>query len=166
MEDYRTMRRKDKFMGTEEAVELMRRAWVGRLGTMGLDGFPYVVPMSFVYLEGKIYLHSARQGQKLDNLRQNPRVCFEVDEDLGMKRSGRVCDWSQYYRSAVAYGTARILEDSGEAVSALRALVEKYSARSGDPVGTTEFSPEEVRKVAVMEIAVERITGKKGLPKA
>jgi len=167
MNAHREVRRKDKFMGAEESIEFLRRASVGRLGTLGSDGFPYVIPMSFAYRDGKIYLHSARQGQKLDDIRQSPRVCFEVDEDLGLNRAGRVCDWAQYYRSAIVFGTARILEDSQDAVPALQALVDKYSAMRGDDVpGITAFSPEGIRKVAVVEITVERITGKKGLPKA
>lgn len=65
-------------------IELLDRAWVGQLATSGEGGKPYVVPICFVFADGRIYFHCAQAGKKLDNIRANPQVCFSVHEVLGL----------------------------------------------------------------------------------
>ncbi len=66
---------------------LLRHCPVGRLGTVGADGSPMIKPLSFVYLDGDIYFHSAREGEKMDDVKRDARVCFEIDLPAGYVRS-------------------------------------------------------------------------------
>ena len=78
----------EQVMSHDSVEDLLDRAPVGRLG-MSVDDQPLVVPLNYVYTDGKVYFHSASEGQKVDFLRKNPKVCFEVDEAMGVRKSGK-----------------------------------------------------------------------------
>lgn len=75
-------RTKTHLLTKEQIDDLFKRAEVGRLGTFSSNGFPYVIPMHFVYVDNKIYMHGLPKGKKIDNIKFNSNVCFEVDEML------------------------------------------------------------------------------------
>ena len=156
------MRRREKEIRDQEVMdELLRSAPVCRIGlapgALDEDGeYPYVVPVHFVHDGGRIYIHSARAGRKIDMLTRNPRVCVEIDEFLGLKTADKACDYSTRFRSLVAFGRARIVEEAAGKRRALQLLMEKYSGRS------FAFSNREIEKVAIVEIRIEEVTGKQG----
>jgi nitroimidazol reductase NimA-like FMN-containing flavoprotein (pyridoxamine 5'-phosphate oxidase superfamily) len=166
------MRREEKEIKNREALEeLLRSAPVCRVGLApALDsdgddhpragfsssGYPYVVPVHFVHAEGRIYIHSARTGKKISMLGENPRVCVEIDEFLGLKTAARACDFGTRFHSLVAFGTARIVEEAQDKRRALKLLMDKYAGRSFD------FLDREIEKVAIVEIQLEAVTGKQG----
>ena len=151
------MRRREKEITDKVVIEeLFRQNEVGRLAT-AVDGEPYIVPMNFAYISDKIYLHTHKDGKKIKDIQRNPRVCFEVD-------SGEIitgenpCDYSWRYRSAIAYGKARVVESSEERLKALRLISEKYSFGKGKLI-----TPELMEKFShlwIIEINIDRMTGK------
>lgn len=151
-------RRAEKEIGDKaEVEEALREAAVGRLGTCS-GGRPYVVPLSFVYHEGKIYFHGAANGKKMTDIALNLRVCFEVDESELMPAEDP-CSFNFRYRSVIANGTARVIEDPAERLAALRLLVEKYAPGRGGTL--TEERVRDSAGLAVVEIAIEEMVGKK-----
>ena len=106
------VRRVDKVMTDARARETLAGGFCGRLGTVGPDGWPYVVPILYVWMEGQIYVHNSRApGHLRRNVDDNPRVCFEVDEPGPVFAYGRFeCDTSIAYKSVIAFGTFRIVE--------------------------------------------------------
>ena len=94
---------------------------------LSMDEQPYVVPVNFVFDSEKIYVHCADTGMKLDFLRKNPRVCFEVDEDLGIIAGATPCAFGTAYRSVIAFGVARILSDLEEKTEATKLITMKYA---------------------------------------
>ena len=157
------MRRKEKEIQNQEVLDdLLRSARVCRIGLgpvskeMDRNGYPYVVPVHFVYSEGRIYIHSARKGRKIDMLTQNPRVCVEIDEYLGLVPAEKACSYGSRYRSLIAFGRAKIVEVEEEKRRALQLLMGKYTGRSFD------FSAREVMSVEIIEIRLEKVTGKQG----
>jgi nitroimidazol reductase NimA-like FMN-containing flavoprotein (pyridoxamine 5'-phosphate oxidase superfamily) len=155
------MRRKEKEIRNREVLEeLLRSAPVCRIGlapgaggTDG-DGYPYIVPVHFVYSEGRILIHSSRQGRKIDMLTRNPRVCVEIDEYLGLIPAEKACGYGSRYRSLIAFGRAKVVEAEEEKRRALQLLMEKYAGRSFD------FPPRAVMSVGIIEIQLEEVTGK------
>ena len=119
---HRNMRRKEKEMGLDETKSFIGIAEVGRLA-MSLNDNPYVVPVNFVYHQGKIYIHCAGEGQKIDYISGNPRICFEVDEFLGIKTIYEPCNCGSKYRSVIAYGNAELIENTDEKRLVLRKFV-------------------------------------------
>ena len=79
---FREMRRKKQQLSTKECVEILRKRTSGVLAVFGEDGYPYAVPISYVYEDGKIYFHSAKAGHKIDAIQQNSKVSFcIIDQD-------------------------------------------------------------------------------------
>jgi nitroimidazol reductase NimA-like FMN-containing flavoprotein (pyridoxamine 5'-phosphate oxidase superfamily) len=151
------LRRKDKEMGDRVEVErLLTGAEVGRLATC-VDDEPYVVPLSFVYRDGRIIVHGAAGGRKMENISRNPRVCFEVDE-AELMPSDDPCKYNYRYRSVVASGRARVLEEPGARLEALRLLVEKYAPGKGGMLTTERLRGS---RLAVVEIEVDEMAGKR-----
>jgi len=144
-------------MTRNEIEALLAKALVGRLGTCSRDE-PYVVPICFLHVENKIYFHSRPEGKKLKNMKVNPRVCFQVDE-YNLVPSPRPCDFSMHYRSVIIFGRVRFLKDAKERLKALKAIIDKYdTSHSAEPIDEAM-----VDRVAVAEITVEEMSGKKNI---
>jgi nitroimidazol reductase NimA-like FMN-containing flavoprotein (pyridoxamine 5'-phosphate oxidase superfamily) len=153
------MRRKYQEVEDRAVLEgWLAEATVGRLATVDEDGYPVVKPVNFAYADGRIYFHSAREGEKLDDIRRDPRVGFEVDRLFALVPAlERGCQAHCFYQSLIVRGRARILDgDANRAAHdrALRLLVDKHAP---DFAGTPLQDPDQA---AVVEIAVERMTGK------
>ena len=100
------MRRKDKeIQARDEIVEIIEKATICRLG-LCRDNIPYVVPLNYGYRDDCLYLHCAKEGKKMDMIRANPHVCFEIDTDLEVIRAEQPCDWGMKFASVIGFGTA------------------------------------------------------------
>ena len=148
------MRRKDLVLSETEAWEIIRDGEIGFLATVDADGAPYGVVLNHVADNGLIYFHCAAAGHKLENIQANPRVCYSV---VGVHQV-LPAKMSAYYRSAAAFGTARIVTDDQEKRHALRLLMNKYSP--GYECKALE-NPAPDMRTSVVAIQVERITGKR-----
>ncbi|MDR1735186.1 MAG: pyridoxamine 5'-phosphate oxidase family protein [Oscillospiraceae bacterium] len=113
----------------ERQAALLDRVQVGTLATVKPDGSPYAVPVHFVYLGDKIYIHAGPHGQKYENLLQNSRVSFSVWEMAGYggMDNAEPCKTGTRYESVILSGTARVADDSALKRSVLRAFAEKYT---------------------------------------
>lgn len=148
------MRRKDKEIADPEAIEsVIRKTTVCRLGMTDGDQ-PYVIPMSFGYRNGAVYFHCAPEGRKIDILRKNPKVCIEFDTDCRLKTGDSACKWSFLFQSAVAFGTAVILEEAEEKKKALDIIMAQYS----DAAFT--YPDSAIAKIVVIRVDVSEMTGK------
>ncbi len=149
----REMRRGDRATSREEARDLLRSAQVGFLSTASPAGEPYGVPINFAFVDDSIYFHCAREGRKLDHLRQNNRVSFCVVGETAVLPA----QFAMRYRSTIVDGAA--FELSGEAKrQGLIALIEKYSPGYIDEgLRTIENDGEKTR---VYRIAIDSISGK------
>lgn len=125
----------------------------GVLACIGDNGYPYAVPLRYVYFNEKIYFHSAKAGYKIESIKRNPRISFAViDEDTIVSE-----EFTSYFRSVIAFGIARIIEGQ-EKIEALRTLVEKYS---GDqPQEIKEKNINGCTQAYVVAIDIEYLTGK------
>jgi uncharacterized protein len=149
----RPIRREDRALTDEQAIEILQRGEYGVLSTASSDGQPYGVPVSYAYADGALYFHSAVEGHKLDNLASNPRVSFCVvgpTQVLPDKFATR-------YESAILFGTARELLDE-EKHAALTEVLKKYSAdflEKGE-----KYIHSDIGKTRVFKIKIESISGK------
>jgi len=153
---------KKEIKDTDVIIGLFDDCHVGRLGTVGLDGYPMVKPLNFVYAEGHIYLHSAREGEKIEDIRRDNRVCFEVDLPIALvKAAENPCGAEYLYRSVIIKGRAFIVEDEAERLHGLKLLMEKYQPEGG----FGPFLEEKLKLTAVIRIDIEEMTGKEDLGK-
>jgi nitroimidazol reductase NimA-like FMN-containing flavoprotein (pyridoxamine 5'-phosphate oxidase superfamily) len=153
------LRRQDRILADAEARELVGKAYCGRVGTVGADGWPYVVPLLHVFDGDVIGLHNlAAAGHFRLNVERDARACFEVDEPAQVFDYGRFeCDSGLAYRSAIAYGRIEIIEDTNAKIRFFDALLAKYG--TGVPGRPKSFYPR-LNEVTVYALTVERLTGK------
>lgn len=153
------LRRADKQMSETRVRELLTRGYCGRLATIGADGFPYVVPLLYVWMDDKIYTHNtAARGHLRANVDANPRACFEIDEPGEVFGYGRFeCDTSLSYASVVAFGSVRVVENREDKARFCTALIDKYARHV--PGRPQSFFPR-LDQITVYAMTVERITGK------
>ncbi len=153
------MQRADKLMGEERARETLEGGFCGRLATVGEDGSPYCVPLLYVCMDGEIFVHNTRgKGHLRANVDHEPRVCFEMDEAGEVFPYGRFeCDSSVAYRSVVAFGRIRVVEDLATRTRFFDALMAKYATK--DWVRPKSFYPR-IDQITLYAITVERLTGK------
>ena len=150
------MRRKEKEIKSKEEIEsVIQKALVCRLGMADENG-PYIVPLSFGYRDGFLFFHSAKEGKKLDILRKNNKVCFEIDTDYEIVESEKACNWGMKYKSVIGFGNAIFIEDMESKKRALDIIMHHYSGRS------FEFEEKEVNRVVIFKVEIESMTGKKG----
>ena len=148
------MQRKDKQINDIAAIEdILSRATVCRLGLCD-GGQPYVVPLCFGYKDNALYFHCAEQGKKLDILRKNNNVCFEVDIERELIKGKAACEWGMKYKSVIGFGKAVFVEDAESKRKALDIIMQNYSE------GAFEYSEEAVKKTVVIKVEIESMTGK------
>ena len=149
-------------MSREEAEQFLAAAFCERTGTLGPDGYPYVVPNLFVWLDGQVYLHTARyQGHFLTNVEFHEQVSFEVDEPGEIYPYGHVeCDTSVSYVSVILFGRIRKVTDEEEQRRFYRAFMDKYAP--ADSWGREKDSFPRIPGTIVYAITPEALTGKRG----
>ena len=151
------MRRKDKQINDIAAIEdILSRATVCRLGLCD-GGRPYVVPLCFGYKENALYFHCAMEGKKLEILRKNENVCFEVDIERELIKGEAACEWGMKYKSVIGFGKAVFVEDAESKRKALDIIMQNYSE------GVFEYSEEAIKKTVVIKIEIESMTGKQSV---
>ena len=154
---FRPMRRSRQQLSQAEAEDILCRGQTGVLAVHGDDGYPYAVPLNYVYRDGRIYFHCAQAGHKFDAIARDGKVCFCV-----IDRDEVVPDqFATYYKSVVAFGRARLLEGD-EAARAVYDLGFKYNPVPDKVRAEVE---KDMARVACFEIAIDHLTGKqaKGL---
>ncbi len=153
---FREMIRKDKETTKEMAIKIFEEGSHGILAVLGDDNYPYTVPLSYVYLDEKIFFHCAKQGHKLDAISNNDKVSFcVVGKDHVIPER-----FSTDYKSAVAFGKARIVEEKEEVESIMMKIGEKYSP--GYEEGAKKYIKGTFEKFSLVEIKIDHITGKGG----
>jgi len=149
------MRNKKREVSDRGEIEsFIREAKVCRLGLCQGDT-PYVVPLNFGYKDGCFYFHGALEGRKIDMIKNNNKVCVEIDVGCKLIEAELPCKWSTHYKSAIAFGRAFLIEDFAEKKKALEIILGHYSPKA------YEYPAELVDKVAVIKVQVESMTGKK-----
>ena len=152
------MRRTDKEITKKEEMEaIIAKATICRIGFIDTDA-PYIVPMNFGYQNNCLYFHSAHQGRKIDILKKNNNVCFEIDSNHEVINTGIPCNWSSKYASVMGTGKASILTDDDQKKEGLSIIIDHYSSGS-----SYSFSKKKLDEVVIMKIEIVQMTGKKSI---
>lgn len=157
---FREMRRKQQALSKEEVLKILEKASAGVLGVAGDNGYPYTVPLNYVYKDGKIYFHCAKSGHKLDAICRDNKVSFCVVAQDKVIPEQLATD----YASVVCFGRAAVLEEEEKIHHAMKLLVNKYSPmhqKKGD---------EEIERTwdsfQAVEITIDYISGKRAKKQA
>jgi uncharacterized protein len=156
------MRKKDReITDFEEIITIVDKCEVLHLG-LADNGIPYIVPLNYGYkVDGEqltFFFHSALEGRKMDIMRKNPYVCFEMETSFKITKGEVPCKWSAEHESVIGYGTISFLEDTGEKKAAMDLIMKKYGYE-----GIPEYMTNIFLKTAVYQLEVSQITGKRNI---
>ena len=153
---FRPMRRGKQLLPPEESIQILEQGTSGVLAVAGDAGYPYAVPLSYVYMDGKLYFHCAKSGHKLDAIRRNSKASFcVIGQDAVVP-----LEYTTYFRSVICFGKARLLEDASEKRQAIELLTGKYCP---GVVRDCLTGSEKLENTCLIEVAVEHITGKEAI---
>ena len=150
---FRKMRRLGQMLSKEECEEILTREPRGVLALLGDYDYPYALPMSHVYIDGKIYFHGAMKGHKMDAIKKHDRVSYCVMDEGVENDDG----WSYTFKSVIVFGRMRVLADNDEKVEKLTHLGDKFFPTHEQTVSEIERL---LHRTAVFEITIEHISGK------
>ena len=153
------MRRKDRAMTDEAARALLEKGEYGILSTVGPDGLPYGVPLSYVLLDGGMYVHCAREGRKVDNVRSCAEAAFTV---VGETAPVYAKNFTTWYESVMVFGSLREVCEQDEKYRALHALAAKYLPDHMDKADADIRHSFE--RTAVYRLDIAALTGKAKKP--
>lgn len=153
---FREMRRGKQSLSEKECIALLQKATSGVLAVDGDDGYPYAVPMNYVYHDGRLLFHCAPTGHKLDAIARNEKVSFCVisqDEIVPEK-------FTSYFRSVIVFGKAHLITDENEKLNTLMLLAKHFSpahvpGREGD-------IQKALPALHMLALDIEHMTGKEG----
>lgn len=154
---FRKMRRSKQLLDTNFAKEALDRGSSGVLSVHGDDGYPYGVPLSYVYHDDKLYFHVATEGHKLDAIKKNDKVsfCVTLMDNISEK------NLTTYFMSVIAFGRARIIEDDDEKRKTITILADRYFPDA------KEASQKEIEETFdsfhMIEMKIENLTGKQAI---
>lgn len=149
------MRRKKQLLSQEETAAVLSRGSSGVLALAGEDGYPYAVPLSYVYDGGSLYFHCARSGHKLDAIRRCEKASFcVIDQDQVVPER-----YTTHYRSVIAFGRIRIVEAPAEKRRSVELLARKY-APADTPEHRTEYIEKDFSRLCMLALTIEHVTGK------
>ena len=155
--------KKYEIQSKHKMIEFLNSQPVGRIASLDGNGYPQVIPMNFVYHDGAVYMHSHPFGEKLDNIRRNPNVGFEVDHHICFLPSYffHPTDASQadtLYISVVIKGKAELVHGNEEKALALNALMEKYQKEHR--YEALDANMPSVHEVAIIKVIPRDMRGK------
>ena len=150
---FRNMRRKNRQLSDSECIEILENEPRGVLAVLGDYDYPYTVPMSHVYVDGKIYFHGAKTGHKNDAVKNHEKVSYCVI-DKGVKAED---SWWYTFRSVVVFGKIRILTDRNDKIEKLTHLGDKFFPTHEETVNEINKL---LDKTEVFEITIDHMTGK------
>ncbi|MFX1393315.1 MAG: pyridoxamine 5'-phosphate oxidase family protein [Promethearchaeota archaeon] len=150
------MRRKEKeIIDIKEIESIIDRASVCRIG-LSEDNLPYIIPMNFGYKNNFLYFHSTPVGKKIDIIKKNNNVCFELDIDHELLISGDICNSSMKYHSVIGFGKASFINNAEEKRKALNIITNHYLSKDSH-----EYNERLLEKITIIKIEIENMTGKK-----
>lgn len=155
---FREMRRKQQIITPKKSIEILERGTSGVLALLGDEGYPYTIPLSYVYENSKLYFHGAKSGHKIDAIKSCDKASFcviEQDDIVPQK-------YTTYYRSVIAFGRICILEDEAEIRKAAETLAVKYYPQDTE-TGRQKEIETYWKTLCMMAFSIEHLTGKESI---
>ncbi len=150
------MRKKDKEITDRGEIEkIISSNKICRIA-LSDNNSPYIVPMNYGYKENKIFLHTGKTGKKIDIIKKNNKVCFEITDSAEITQAERACDFSTKYRCVIGFGTIKIVDDLNKKKEALQIIMNQHTNKND-----WQFPDKIVSKTMILKIEIESITGKK-----
>ena len=152
------MRRTDKEVGSREEINaIIRGSHVCRIA-LAMDNMPYILPVSFGYDGESIYLHTAKEGKKINYFKNNNNICFEFERNVKLVKDTKIaCKWTFFYESVIGFGKIHELESLEQREVGLNRIMSQYSGKEW------VFGEDSLKNIRVWKIEITSITGKRSV---
>ena len=157
MNDFRPMRRIRQQLSEEESISILQGTTAGTLALLGDNGYPYAVPISYVYAEGRLFFHSALNGHKIDAIRNCDKASFCVIAQDDVQPS----KYTTFYRSVIAFGRIHIIEDEAEKLETARLLGNRYNPNQEEAL--QKELEKGFSRMVMIRFDIEHLTGKEAI---
>ena len=157
MSEFRAMRRKRQLLSDDESIGILQKATAGTLALLGDNDYPYAVPISYVYHEGKLYFHSALAGHKVDAIRNCDKASFCVIDKDDVKPE----KYTTFFRSVIAFGRIHIIEDDKEKLAMARMLGNRYNPNNDESLQKEIEGG--LSRMLMIRFDIEHLTGKEAI---
>ena len=155
--EFREMRRKRQQLSDAESIDILKKATSGTLALLGDGGYPYAVPISYVYADGKLYFHSALSGHKIDAIKGCDKASFcVIDKDDVQPEK-----YTTFFRSVIAFGRIHIVEDESEKLQIARLLGNRYNPNQDEALQKEIESG--LSRMSAIRFDIEHLTGKEAI---
>ena len=157
MSEFREMRRKRQQLSEEESISILKKATAGTLALLGDDDYPYAVPISYVYADGRLYFHSALSGHKVDAIRKCDKASFCViaQDEVHPEK------YTTFFRSVIAFGRIHIIENETEKQETARMLGNRYNPNQEEALQKELESG--LSRMLMIRFDIEHLTGKEAI---
>ena len=157
MSEFREMRRKRQLLSDDESIGILQKATAGTLALLGDNGYPYAVPISYVYANGKLYFHSSLSGHKVDAIRNCDKASFcVIDKDDVQPEK-----YTTFFRSVIAFGRIHIIEDEQEKQETARLLGNRYNPDQEEAL--QKELEKGLARMVMIRFDMEHLTGKQAI---
>ena len=157
MSEFRAMRRKRQQLTEEKSIGILQKSTAGTLALLGDNGYPYAVPISYVYADGKLYFNSALSGHKIDAIRNSDKASFcVIDKDDVQPEK-----YTTYFRSVIAFGRIHIIEDAQEKLETARLLGDRYNPNQEEAL--QKEMEKGLSRMVMIRFDIEHLTGKQAI---
>ena len=152
------MRRTDKEIGSREEINaIIRGSHVCRIA-LAMDNMPYIIPVSFGYDGESIYIHTSKEGKKINYFKNNNNICFEFERNVKICKDTKIaCKWTFSYESVIGFGKIHELESLEQREVGLNRIMAHYSGKKW------VFGEGPLKKIRVWKIEITSITGKRSV---
>jgi hypothetical protein len=148
------MRRSDKEITDKNIIEsILIKSDICRLGIIDSDT-PYIVPLNYGYADGKLYFHSAARGRKIELLKQNNRVSFEIEYASEIIKGDIPCNWTARYRSVMGTGSVEIIDDEQGIIHGLNTIMSHYGNNQRN------YDNAYLKRIVIIILSIESLSGK------
>ena len=151
--EFRPLRRLKQAASVQECEEILSSAQRGILAIHGENGYPYGLPINYMYMGGKIYFHCAKEGHKIDAIRANDKVCFTVLSEP-VNNPG---EWWNCFTSVICFGRISEVTEEQEKDRLLRLIGAKYFPAGYD---IEKDMAKNARNALILEITIDHMSGK------
>jgi nitroimidazol reductase NimA-like FMN-containing flavoprotein (pyridoxamine 5'-phosphate oxidase superfamily) len=149
------MRRKKQEITDKKIIEdILSKSLICRLGMIDGDK-PYIVPVNYGYFNDTIYIHSASEGKKIELLKKNNKVCFEIEYNSEIIKKEKACDWNTKYRSVIGYGKIEIITNEEEKKQGLDFIMSQHGSK-----GNNIYKNSSLKNMVILKLNIEKLTGK------
>ena len=151
------MRRNDKAITDTEAINhILNNSVICRLAFFDQD-YPYIVPMNYGYKDNNLYFHCATTGKKLDLIRKNNKVGFEIEASHHIEKHDLSCKWTTKYKSIIGNGSIEIINDPEQIIAALDIIMSQHGKHEN------QYNPKHLANVSILKLNIHNISAKQSL---